>query len=550
MFRGWWTEDGSSGGGWGDRYEFSASVTANLTLYARWEDKPKTPLPQWTSTLVSGAAAQFNAVEVGPDGSIYAVGQITGNDIYNFGNGVTISGTSSSQNPVIVKYSSAGEAVWARSITGGSGSTWFNDLAIVGDNIYVVGIQTGTTAINYGSATATGVSSNHNPVIVKYFDNGVSATHVWARTLSSGASSGVTRFNGVAARQNGTSIDIYAVGSQRPNSSQNYHDDVTIYTSRTSYDSPIIVKYTDSAPDPEDDPTVGTDSIVKTVWGRSIFTSDTAGSGATATNNSYWDAQFHAVTLDNSGNIYVAGRQDGYNDNSNQVWFYYGDNTPGIRGLSDTWNGIVVSYEDLGSNVRTRWANVYDTTIRNTTMFYSIAVSGDHVYAGGSIFNGNNGGTSNNDLEGTAHRPLLARFDATTGSRTASLIPDLGTNNNLKAEHNIRGLAVGSDGSVYAAGAQWAKVVHPFGSTSIAGPSGDSNSVLYKFNASLTLLDHWIMTTPNNGRARLLGVAIDRSGTDDIVYSVGFQNGTGTFDHGNGVSKIGTAGDNAVIVRY
>ena len=544
LFSGW--SDIQTGG---ELWNFIYPVESSMTLYAQWTYiDPGIPIPpQWTNTIIAGANAHFNAVEVGPDGSVYAVGYITGSSSYNFGNNVTISGSNSGTNSVIVKYAPDSDgvwgAVWARSVSGG-GASMFNDIAVIDNNIYVAGVQTGRNEFTYaGSATtAAGPSTAHNPVIVKFVDNNdpdlVQAS--WARTVSSTATniSTPTRFHGIAAQRVNGEISIYVVGSQRPNAAINFGSGVTIQTSWTSYDSPIIVKYDDSG---------------NAVWGRSVLQS--------SNNISQYDAYFYAVAVDGAGGVYAAGRQDGYDAAANNGYvigttYDYGNGNT-IQGRNSNFNAQVVKYQDNGTTVTNVWSSLYSTTSTAHTAFYSIAVHGDHVFAGGSI----DGGSANQDNESNGQRPLIARFNASDGTRTGSIAPTASTNTSNVA-HNIRGLAISGD-TLYAAGALYRNYYYTFsysgGTRAISGPSsGNPNTVLLEFNTTtLNLVNETIMRSPGGGNARLLGIAIDRRDSDNvIVYAVGYQNGNSTYNHGNGdltnplVNKAGTSGDNPIIVRY
>jgi hypothetical protein len=66
-------------------------------------------------TIISTNYVNFNAISVAADGYIYAVGSIYLTGLYNFGDGVVIAGGSLTYNTLIVKYSSSGTTIWAKS---------------------------------------------------------------------------------------------------------------------------------------------------------------------------------------------------------------------------------------------------------------------------------------------------------------------------------------------------------------------------------------------------------------------------------------------------
>ena len=133
----------------------------------------------------------------------------TGN--YDYGSG-NIAGTSITDNPVIVKYDSAGNALWAKTITDGTSFSSFKGVAVDGGDIYAVGYQMGTGNYNYGSGNIAGTSSR-NPVIVKYDSSGNAQ---WAKTITAGTS--FSQFDGVAV----VGSNVYAVGYQFGTGNYNY----------------------------------------------------------------------------------------------------------------------------------------------------------------------------------------------------------------------------------------------------------------------------------------------------------------------------------------
>ena len=77
---------------------------------------------QWARTLTaSTVGAWFYAVAVDPAGNIYAAGSTAAHGTCSFGNGVTASPFIPSNNVLIVKYNSSGQALWTQTL--GSGTT-------------------------------------------------------------------------------------------------------------------------------------------------------------------------------------------------------------------------------------------------------------------------------------------------------------------------------------------------------------------------------------------------------------------------------------------
>ncbi len=89
-------------------YGFGNSVTAAGTYSGYGTVLVKydgTGVAQWAQTVMTGSnSSQFYGVSVGSDGSVYAAGIIVGTGSFNFGNGVTATGTNINKNSVLVKY--------------------------------------------------------------------------------------------------------------------------------------------------------------------------------------------------------------------------------------------------------------------------------------------------------------------------------------------------------------------------------------------------------------------------------------------------------------
>ena len=132
------------------------SISYNLVL-VKYDSSG---LAQWAKTVTAGNSySYFFGVAAAPDGSVYAAGSIAGNGLYGFGNSITSQGASSlSNNAVLVKYDSAGNAQWAQTVTAGSDDSIFYSVAAASDgSVYAAGRVTGTGTYNFGnSKTVTG----------------------------------------------------------------------------------------------------------------------------------------------------------------------------------------------------------------------------------------------------------------------------------------------------------------------------------------------------------------------------------------------------------
>ena len=179
----------------------------------------------------------FVSVAVDAAGNVYAAGYQDGTYIYTYGDGVTAWGSSSNGNVVLVKYDSNGTALWARTVSTGTNSS-FNAVALdASGNVYSAGSQRGDGIYTYGDGvsvhgTASGIGNN--VVLVKYGSNG---TALWARTVSTGTLD--SQFHAVAADVTG---NVYAAGFQSGTGTYTYGDGITAQGT-ASGQNVVLVKY-------------------------------------------------------------------------------------------------------------------------------------------------------------------------------------------------------------------------------------------------------------------------------------------------------------------
>jgi outer membrane protein assembly factor BamB len=173
---------------------------------------------QWARTLVAGGpGSSFSSVRVNAAGDVLVAGGIGGTESYDFGNGVTVAGTTSGgpvggepgRNALLVKYDASGNARWARSTDAGEGGSGFAALALDAEgNVYAAG-SIGDGSYDFGGGVVatgsvkggsfTGTAGPVFLVLAKYDDSG---TARWARTVTPGGSSSYL-----------TSVEVDAAGS-------------------------------------------------------------------------------------------------------------------------------------------------------------------------------------------------------------------------------------------------------------------------------------------------------------------------------------------------
>jgi fibronectin type 3 domain-containing protein len=211
-------------------------ASSNLTLYAAWIQ-----YAEWARLASSTGDSSFDDLAAGPDGSLYAAGMITGTSAHSFGDGVSATGDNPSSNILLVKYSPAGTAQWARTqdSTDSEAYAQFNGLAVdASGNVYAVGQSHGSGSIDFGNGVSlTGIDSRYHPLIVKYDAAG---NALWARSLVSCDIEEYTcTYSAVALDADG---GIYAAGRLYGTGNYGFSANVTAQATAEKY-APLIVKY-------------------------------------------------------------------------------------------------------------------------------------------------------------------------------------------------------------------------------------------------------------------------------------------------------------------
>jgi len=213
-----------------------------------------------------------------------------------------------------------------------------------------------------------------------------------------------------------------------------------------------------------------------------------------------WTANQYTVTFDSNGGSSV-----------DQQTINYGEKA--TRPVIPTKTGYIFS----------GWYK--ESTLTNLWDFGSDSVTTDTILYAGWVFDSN---------------PALWAKSVTAGTSYSE----------------FNSVAVDSSGNVYAAGYQNENGSFTYGpGVSVAGTysGGDYgyNVVLVKYDSSGTAL--WAKSvTAGNNYSQFYSVAVDSSGN---VYAAGYQNGTGSFTYGEGVSVAGTYSGgyysrNVVLVKY
>jgi hypothetical protein len=242
-------------------------------------------------------------VAVDGAGNVYAVGYQEGTGSNTYGIGVTAAGSSSGgTNLLVVKYDSAGNALWARTTTTGTDTSDLQGVTTDSNgDLYVVGTYNGTSSFGLGSGVNLSCpGSVQNGLIIKYNSAG---TPLWARCAISSSSNGYFRSVTIVS-----SDDVIVAGEQEGTGLTTYGTDVSTAGAHSGANS-VIVRY-------------GADGTAR--FARSVV----AAPGA---------SRFFSITADTTGNIFTGGYQTGTGS------YDYGNGIT-VAGSSSVTNAVLLKY--------------------------------------------------------------------------------------------------------------------------------------------------------------------------------------------------------------
>jgi hypothetical protein len=197
----------------------------------------------WVSApAVAKGSSGFDGVAADQTGIIYAVGSIYGTSAYTFGSELSVAGSSTGANIVLVRYNPDGTARWARSVSSQDVSRFTCVAVDAVGNAYAVGYLDARSASGiyvFDSDTnvlAKTVIRGYNVVLAKYNPDGKA---LWASTVTSGIGTNV--FRGVCPDQSG---NVYAVGDIKGTGTYGFGQEVNATGTSQNYNSLVLVKYT------------------------------------------------------------------------------------------------------------------------------------------------------------------------------------------------------------------------------------------------------------------------------------------------------------------
>lgn len=282
---------------------------------------------EWATVPSSGSDdTEFHSVATDGGGNIYVAGTFEGTGSIEFGNGVSVAGSTTGKNCLLIKYTSTGTAVWAKTVAGGSLHSHFNGVATdAAGNVFAAGHFAGAHLFTFGEGvTAQSPNSWDSALIVKYDSEG---TALWARTIVAGPAT--TKYFDVATDAIGNAYVAGMQGTLTAEFVYTYDAGVTAASSAlTDQIHGVVVKY---------------DSDGSALWARSESNSDFGDAGST----------FNAIAATALGDVCAVG----YQKNSGTSYYGSGVSTAGTGGSE---NAVAVKYNSTGS---AQWARVLRCTV-------------------------------------------------------------------------------------------------------------------------------------------------------------------------------------------
>lgn len=218
-------------------HTFAAGITAsgvNVAENAIVAKYSSAGIAQWVRTVTAAASSsEYFSVTTDTSGNIFATGYQYGQAAFTYGPGIFVTAPHSTNNIVIVKYDTSGTAIWARTLTSGTGYSVLTGISVDSSgHIFCAGQQYDTGTFNWGNGITTKGKSSQNPLLIKFDAMG---SVLWARTAD-GVSDG--HYYTVALDSSG---DPFVSGFQQVGTFT-YGPGVTI-TGVNALGNSLIIKY-------------------------------------------------------------------------------------------------------------------------------------------------------------------------------------------------------------------------------------------------------------------------------------------------------------------
>ncbi len=460
---------------WGKFWEID-DIPTNQGIFA-WGRSPTT----------APNSSAFLSVAPDSAGNAYAVGTISGTLPFVFGS-QSVTGGGSGSYPLIVKYDTNGNAVWAQSATGTNINVAFRGVAVdSSDSIYASGDISGTGTFTFSTVNFTG----NGPLLVKYNPAGVAE---WAATSAAACTS---IFYRVAASAGNF---VYAVGNQDVASCT--YGSQTVNSGYASGNNVLLVKY---------------DSAGVAQWGTSTTTSTCI-------------SAFRAVAADSFGDVYAVGLQG-----TCAVTYPGGAIIP----ASTTVRSIVIKYSSSGI---VQWVfSAVNPGGGTSCQFSDVAIDkNNNIYVvGPQIGPASYGGFTLTPANGTT-KGVLLKF-STTGTVLAAQLGDV-------ALTSFTGVATDGRGKIYVSGIQSGNLTANYGGLLVPKSTTEQQAIVLKYDPSGP--GEWarLPTSSPAGSTQVLnGLALSK---DARLFAVGNPNAAGSYVYEGQTVTAVYSGSNALIVQY
>ncbi len=452
------------------------------------------------------SASYFLGSTTDTSGNIYAVGYITGNGEYNFGNGITVNGAVAGfQNALIIKYNPEGVAQWASSTTVAPNTSSFNNVGLdLAGNVYVTGYIANNGEYNFGNGvTATGnCGTSSNALLIKYNSDGLAQ---WARTTVTAPKGSSFLGSWVDPSNN-----IYAAGYIYGNGQYNFGNSVTVTGNKALENNALIIKY-------------NSDGLAQ--WAYSTTTAPAK-------------SIFETIKGDLSGNIYVAGYIIGTGS------FNFG-NSVTISGGNASFNGAIFKYNSSG---QAQWAKTATTapgasdfnsmvvdTVGNSFLAGYLTGTGSYDFGSGVTVSGNS----------TGQNAMVIKYDSSGNAQWAKSTVTAPAGEGSEFNDVVYSSACG----LFAVGWATGNGEYNFGSgATTTGASEFTNPIIVEYNSEGSPL--WAKSTsvaPEMTNSYFQDATADAS---ENIYVAGGIETTDQYSFGGVTVNGGSAGQNSILVKY
>ena len=449
----------------------------------------------WVRSMGDTGDDYGNGIAVDAAGNVYTTGSFIGTVDFDPGPQTFNLTSPGTDNIFVQKLNSAGDLVWARSM---SGTDIDEGIGIVVDaegNVYTTGWFEGTTDFDPGPGSFPLTAAGDLDIFVQKMSS--EGDFAWARSMGGGT--GVSRGFGIAVDQVG---NVYTTGGFRDTADFGPSLGPGNFTLNSAGEMDIFVQKLDDTGN--------------FVWARS-----TGGTG---------DDRGNSVTVDASGNVYITGYFQGTVDfDPGQATF----NLTSVGGAD-----IFVQKLNRGGNLV--WAQSMGGAGDDHGQSIVVDAAGNSYIAGAF-------------QETADFDPGSGSFNLTSAGSNDIFVVKLDSNGNFvwarsfgdTSNDEVRGIAVDAAGNVYTTGGFLGTVDFDPGPTSFPLTSaGSSDIFVQKLDSDGDFV--WARAMGGANFSSGMGIAVDAAGN---VYTTGFFGGTVDFSSTPEPFNLASAGAFDIFVQ-